>query len=148
MEPMRFYSRFLTLLLAITLVATNSHAQSSSLSGRVTDQSGAVLPGVEITVTNAANGLQRTILSNSEGLYIFAQLPPGPYTLSAIQTGFQSVTIEGVTLLVNTNVELPVTFEVAALTASVTVSAGPEQMNTTMRRWETRSEPGRSANCP
>ncbi len=131
MELMRFYSRFLTLLLAITLVATNSHAQSSSLSGRVTDQSGAVLPGTEITVTNVANGLQRNNLSNSEGLYIFAQLPPGAYTLAAIQTGFQSVTIEGVTLLVNTNVELPVTFEVAALTESVTVSAGPEQLNTT-----------------
>ena len=131
MEPIRFYSAFLIFLMAITLAAPTSHAQSSSLSGRVTDESGAVFPGAEITVTNAANGLQRTILSNNEGLYIFAQLPPGSYTLSATQPGFQSVIIEGVTLLVNTNVELPVTFEVAALTESVTVSAVAEQLNTT-----------------
>ncbi len=131
MEPIRFYSAFLIFLMAITLAAPTSHAQSSSLSGRVTDESGAVFPGAEITVTNAANGLQRTILSNNEGLYIFAQLPPGSYTLSATQPGFQSVIIEGLTLLVNTNVELPVTFEVAALTESVTVAAVAEQLNTT-----------------
>ena len=131
MEPIRFYSASLIFLMAITLAAPTSHAQSSSLSGRATDESGAVFPGAEITVTNAANGLQRTILSNNEGLYIFAQLPPGSYTLAATQPGFQSVTIEGVTLLVNTNVELPVTFEVAALTESVTVSAVTKQLNTT-----------------
>ena len=52
MEPIRFYSAFLIFLMAITLAAPTSHAQSSSLSGRVTDESGAVFPGAEITVTN------------------------------------------------------------------------------------------------
>ena len=68
MEPIRFYSAFLIFLMAITLAAPTSHAQSSSLSGRVTDESGAVFPGAEITVTNAANGLQRTKPQSSEGL--------------------------------------------------------------------------------
>ena len=116
----------------IALAAPNSHAQSSGLSGVVADETGGVLPGVEITVMNKSNGLQRTLLSNDEGLYVFAQVPPGSYTLSATQPGFKSVVIEGVTLLVNTNIELPVVFDtVAALTESITVSASAKQLNTT-----------------
>ena len=98
MKPFRIYSPFLKCLVAIALTAPNSHAQSSGLSGVVTDETGGVLSGVEITVMNEANGLQRTLLSNDEGLYVFAQLPPGSYTLSATQPGFKSVVIEGVTL--------------------------------------------------
>ena len=132
MKPFRIYSPFLKCLVTIALTAPNSHAQSSGLSGVVADETGGVLPGVEITVMNKANGLQRTLLSNDEGLYVFAQLPPGSYTLSATQPGFKSVVIEGVTLLVNTNIELPVVFDtVAALTESITVSASAKQLNTT-----------------
>ncbi len=131
MARKRFRYTFFSLLAAMAWAAPDSYSQSGSLSGTVTDASGAVIPGAEITVTNEANGLQRNLLSDGQGLYMFAQLPPGAYTLSAIQPGFQSVIVEGVTLLVNTHVEIPVTFEVAALTDSVTVSAPPEQINTT-----------------
>ena len=132
MKPSRFYFPLLAFLVTIALVAPNSHAQSSGLSGVVTDETGGVLPGAEITVMNEANGLQRNVLSNDEGLYVFAQLPPGSYVLSAAQPGFNSVTIEGVTLLVNTNVELSVVFDtLAALTESITVSASAKQVNTT-----------------
>ena len=125
-------SLFLPLLMAIAFLVPNSQAQSSSLSGVVTDETGGFLPDAEVTVTNEANGLQRTVLSNDEGLYVFAQLPPGSYKLSATQPGFNSVNIEDITLLVNTNVEIPVVFDtVAALTQSITVSASAQQLNTT-----------------
>ena len=132
MKSSRFYFPLLTVLVIAVLAAPHSYAQSSGLSGVVTDETGGVLPGAEITVLNEANGLQRTILSNDEGLYVFTQLPPGTYTLSATQPGFQSVTVEGVRLLVNTNVELPLIFDtVTALTQAITVAASANQLNTT-----------------
>ncbi len=131
MKPSPFYSLLPAFLVAILIAAPYSYAQSSSLSGVVTDETGGVLPGVEITILNEANGLQRTVLSNDEGLYVFPQLPPGSYTLAAAQPGFELVTIEGITLLVNTKIDLPVKFDVEALTESVTVSAAARQLNTT-----------------
>ena len=131
MKPLHVYSPFLAFLVTILVAAPFSYAQSSSLSGVVTDETGGVLPGVEITILNEANGLQRTILSTDEGLYVFPQLPPGSYTLAATQPGFELVTIEGITLLVNTKIDLPVKFDVEALTESVTVSAAARQLNTT-----------------
>ncbi len=131
MKPLHVYSPFLAFLVTILVAAPYSYAQSSSLSGVVTDETGGVLPGAEVTVTNEANGLLRTVLSSDEGLYVFAQLPPGSYTLSASQPGFKSVTIQGVTLLVNTKVEIPVRFDVEALEESITVSAAARQLNTT-----------------
>lgn len=106
MRPARIYLSFLALLAALALAAPKAQAQSSSLSGVVTDQTGDILPDAEIMVTNQDNNLQRTVLSNQEGLYVFAQLPPGPYTLLAEHPDFKSVAIEGITLLVNTNREL------------------------------------------
>ncbi len=132
MKPSHVCFPFLALLAAIVLATPNAQAQSSNLSGVVTDETGGILPDAEITVINEANNLQRTVLSNEDGLFVFAQLPPGSYKLLAAQPGFQSVTMEGITLLVNTNLELPVVFDtVATLTKSITVSAAAQQLNTT-----------------
>ncbi len=131
MKPLSVCSLFPAVLVAVLLAAPYAYAQSSSLSGVVTDETGGVLPGVEITIVNEANGLQRTVISSDEGLYVFPQLPPGSYTLSAMQPGFNPVTVEDITLLVNTNLEIPVNFAVEALTESVTVSAAARQLNTT-----------------
>ena len=132
MKHSHIYSLILTLLVAITLVTPDAQAQSSSLSGVVTDKNGGVLSDAEITVINQDNNLQRTVLSNQEGLYVFAQLPPGPYTLSAAHHDFKSVDLEGITLLVNTNLELPVVFDaLATLNQSIDVSATAPQLNTT-----------------
>ena len=123
---------FLIFLVTIAVVVPDLQAQSSSLSGVVTDETGGILPDAEVTVVNDDNNVQRTVLSNEEGLFVFAQLPPGSYTLSATQPGFNTVTVEGITLLVNTNLELPVVFDtVATLTRSITVSATAPQLNTT-----------------
>ena len=132
MKPVPACLLFLILLAAVILAAPSAQAQSSSLSGVVTDETGGILPDAEITVINQDNNLHRTVLSSQEGLFVFAQLPPGSYTLTASQPGFNEVTLEGITLLVNTNLEIPVVFDtVATLTRSITVSATAPQLNTT-----------------
>ena len=106
--------------------------QSSGLSGVVSDETGGVLPGAQIDLLNESNGFQRSETSNEEGRYTFAQLPPGSYSLSAVHEGFAPVVIEGVSLLVNTNVSLPVVFgTVEAVEETVTISASAAQLNTT-----------------
>src|SRR5258705_13900745 len=63
-------------------------AQSTAqINGTVRDQSGAVLPGVDITVMQTATGLMRTTVTNETGSYVFANLPIGPYRLQAALPG-------------------------------------------------------------
>ncbi len=119
-------------MLSAFLFAPVLFGQSSGLHGVVTDETGGVIPGAEIDIMNEANGFQRSAESNDEGTYTFAQLPPGTYTLSATREGFAPVIVEGLSLLVNTNVSLPVVFgTVAAVEEAVTVSASAVQLNTT-----------------
>ena len=94
------YVRSALLLLLFGILGNpNLLAQSSGLSGVVTDETGGVIPGAAIDVMNEENGFQRSASSNEEGIFTFAQLPPGSYTLSAIREGFTPVLIEGVSVL-------------------------------------------------
>ena len=98
----------------------------------MTDETGGVIPGATIDVMNEENGFQRSVASNEEGLFTFAQLPPGSYTLSAVREGFTPVLIEGISVLVNTNVSYDVVFgTVEAVEEAVTISASAAQVNTT-----------------
>ena len=67
-------------------------AQSSNatVSGTVSDSTGALIPGVTITATNTQTGIVSTVLSNESGTYDFASLQPGSYNLSAELSGSDS----------------------------------------------------------
>ena len=74
------FSGMLLVLLACSSVWAQATAQ---ISGTVKDQSGAVLPGVEITVTQTDTGVARTAVSNETGSFVLPNLPLGPYRLEA-----------------------------------------------------------------
>ena len=76
---------FLTLLLPNLLFAQTN---AGSLSGRVTDASGAALPGVTVTATNSATGFNRTSSRNPTARYRFQSLPVGTYNVTADLSGF------------------------------------------------------------
>ncbi|HKR64758.1 MAG TPA: carboxypeptidase-like regulatory domain-containing protein, partial [Thermoanaerobaculia bacterium] len=94
-------------------MATSLLAQSStgSISGTVTDDSGAALPGVSITATNASTGASRTVVTNSAGSYTFALLPPAKYSVETQLEGFQPMRRENVTVNVGSDVALNVTLK-------------------------------------
>jgi hypothetical protein len=75
----RFFSALSALLLAVLLGVSPALAQSQaangSIEGTVSDSSGGVLPGVTVTVTNTDNGLERTVVTNEDGLYRAQLLP-------------------------------------------------------------------------
>src|SRR5262249_58868702 len=71
---------------------------NATVSGTVTDSTGAVLPGLTVTSTNNATGVVSTVFSNEAGVYNFASLLPGTYTVKAELPGFQTQTYTGVQL--------------------------------------------------
>ena len=86
------------------LTCSAGWAQSTAqVNGRVTDQSGAVLPGVEVTATQTATGLPRTAVTDETGSYVLTNLPLGPYRLEAALPGFRTYVQTGITLQVGSN---------------------------------------------
>jgi len=63
---------------------------NATLSGTVTDATGALIPGVEITATETETGVVSTTVTNESGTYQFPSLQPGPYRVNASLAGFQS----------------------------------------------------------
>jgi hypothetical protein len=105
-------SRFVGLALALSIVAAPLRAQTTtaSLSGRILDSTGAVLPGASVSVTNTATGVTAwTGVTDGAGLYIAPSLQVGTYDITASLPGFKTVTIRGVSLTVDqrARVDLP-----------------------------------------
>jgi hypothetical protein len=135
-------------LFAFTFVPICRAQDTSGMTGTVTDQSGAAIPGATVVLTNVATGAKYTQVTNSIGAYRFAQIPPGVRYLARITAkGFAAVTINNVSLLVGQvrtqNVSMSVgtqvsTVEVTASNAVVTLDTtdalvgnnlDPEQLN-------------------
>ena len=95
------------------LVCGAAWAQSTAqVSGRVTDQSGAVLPGVEVTMTQTGTGLVRSAVTNETGAYVLPNLPVGPYRLESTLPGFRTYAQSGIVLQVNSSPAINVVLEV------------------------------------
>src|SRR5262252_9832048 len=85
------------------------------ISGVAQDVSGAVVPGVAITATQTATGVTRRVLTGSDGNYVMAQLPIGPYQLTAEKAGFKTYVQKGIVIQVGENPTINVTLEVGAV---------------------------------
>lgn len=129
---MKEIKRFLNVLAAILLVSGMVFAQAvTSVSGRVTDPTGASIPGASIELENTGTGLKRTGKSDPAGLYSFLQVVPGDYRLTAKATGFATKVINDVRLLVNNPATVNIGLEVGAISETVAVTAEAVQVNTT-----------------
>lgn len=126
-------SRSLLLIALLILVPTLLFAQTNagSLSGRVTDPSGAGLPGVTVTATNSATGFNRSVVTETDGSYRFQSLPVGTYEVTADLAGFGAVTTRNVEINVSTDRGLNVTLKQAAVKEQITVTASAPLIETT-----------------
>jgi hypothetical protein len=114
------------------LLATALFGQTTSLTGTVSDPSGAVVPSATIAIVNSQTGAERQTTSDNQGRYTMQQLTPGTYKLTAKAPGFADVVINNVELLVNQPATLPILFEkVGTTSTTVTVEATATQVNTT-----------------
>lgn len=104
-----------------------SQAQSvnATLSGTTTDQTGALLPGVTIRITNPETGFQREVQTGDNGSFTFPALPPATYTVSASRDGFAPAEFNNLKLNVNDDRSLRVELRVGEVGESVTVTDEP-----------------------
>ena len=96
---------------------------TAELNGRVTDSSGAVLPGVTVTATQTATGLVRTVVTDGDGNYLVSNLPTGPYRLEVSLQGFKSYVQTGLVLTVGATPTVNAALELGSLEETVTVEA-------------------------
>ena len=105
---------------------------SGDLTGVVTDATGAVVPKVNITLTNDATGATRTTESTAAGVYRFTALPiTGTYTLKAEAKGFRLVSYKGVVVSVGATATLDISLQVGSAGETVSVEAGTQLVQTT-----------------
>ncbi|PYR62481.1 MAG: TonB-dependent receptor, partial [Acidobacteria bacterium] len=112
-------------LLATLLTAAPARAQlaTAQINGRVTDSSGAVLPGATVTMMQTATGLTRSIVTDDTGSYLISNLPTGPYRLEIALQGFRTYVQTGLVLQVGATPTVNATLALGSLEEAVTVEA-------------------------
>jgi hypothetical protein len=121
---------YLSLLLACA--GTGLFAQTSSITGNVTDPTASVIPGATITFVNLDTGAERTAIADPQGRYTVTQMAPGFYKATAKAPGFADVEVERIELLVNQPSTLEIKFtKVGSTETKVEVMAAATQVNTT-----------------
>src|SRR5579883_2550780 len=90
-----------SILLALTLGSVDLQAQTARIAGRVTDGTGAVVPGTNIIVQSVGTGAERKVTANEDGYYTVPLLLPGEYRVQVEHTGFKPITRTGVVLEVD-----------------------------------------------
>ena len=119
------HSVWLLIFLASRLAA---QVISSSIVGDVLDSSGAAMPGVVVTVTSASTGAAREISTDATGAYVFPQLNPGLYQLTANHPGFKRYEVTNIVLLVSQTVRVDIRLQVGEVNEQVRVTAQAVQL--------------------
>ena len=131
---LRSWSGFAVLLALLVSNPPWAHAQiattTATLSGVVSDPSGALLPKATLTLTSAEKGITRTSTTDGGGRYSFNQLPPAAYSLTVKAKGFEAYQQNGIALNAAETATQNVTLTVGAETTSVTVTSDVALLNT------------------
>lgn len=124
--------RFIVAIIAILCLAAYATCQQTraTLTGLVTDPSGAVVPNATIKVVNSATGATTVVKSNSRGSYTAPFLQPGVYTISVQMAGFKSYRHTGVELQVEATVTENIVLQIGNVNQSVVVTAATPMINT------------------
>ncbi len=120
----QFVTACLIVLAPLSLAGTASaQAVTGTILGTVADTTGAVLPGVSVTVKQTETGFTRTLTSDSNGEYTAASVPTGTYTVTGEISGFKSVSLSNVQVGVDSRIRADLKLEVGAMTESVEIVA-------------------------
>src|SRR6188474_1092432 len=127
-------------VLACLLASTHAFAQgggassTGTITGKVTDTSGGVLPGVTVNATSPSMMGVQSSVTNSEGMYRFPAIPPGTYALSYELPGFNTLKREGIEIRLGFTAQINVELAVASLQETVTVTGESPVIDTSTTR--------------
>lgn len=124
----------LTLLLALAAIlplsVANAQTLYGSITGNVTDSSGAAVPNAKVEVRNDATGLVKSILTDERGGYTMSDLLPGTYKVTFSASAFSSRVLDRADISVNSTLRLDVTLSVTQVSESITVGASGVNLQT------------------
>ena len=145
--------RFPSLMLPVLLILSSvgvvfSQSTTASLSGTVTDEKSAVIPGAGVTAKNVDTGLSRSVVTDADGRYNFVNLPVGGYELTVESASFARHIQKGITLDVNQNAVIDVALRPGGVQEVVTISENASLLNTTTAEVSTRFDERRLAELP
>jgi len=135
-----------SLSLTAVLLAVSCLAQTrdrAEIGGRISDATGAVVPNVSLLLRNEATGHEYSTISTGTGDFVFPFLPAGSYALTAELAGFARLKIEGIQVVSNQSLSLPLILKVGGPDTALTVTAEPnpiEITNPTVRHVITEKE--------
>ncbi len=131
--PFRMVALVLASIAILFLQTSLSFAQADtgSVSGTVTDRSGAVIPGATVTLTNEGTNVSRSVETDASGLYVFSPVRVGTYTVSVSKTGFDTVNHPSITVNIQQNSVVPFTLNPGRVTQTVQVTGAVPLLETT-----------------
>jgi len=128
---MKKFTRMLIVGLAIFMTHIAVQAQTTgSLSGTITDPSGAVVAGASITITSIATGAERSAVANSSGAFDFQALLPGTYSASVEAAGFKKAVVRDIIVSVASTAQLTIPLEIGTANETVTITTTQDVINT------------------
>jgi hypothetical protein len=122
---------FLAVILAVGIAGPARAQVTASVSGRVEDATGAIVPGAMVTVASLETGAARTATASAAGTYRVLSLPVGQYEVRATAAGFKAVVQTGISLVVGEEAVVNLKLEVGAVQEQVTVTGEAPLVNTT-----------------
>ena len=124
--------RWSVLALSALLIVSTAFAQirSSTITGTVQDATGAVLPGVEVALTNQDTNISNTTTTTETGQYTFPYLQAGTYTVAINKTGFSPYSQKDIEVTTAQTVRIDVTLEVGAVQQAIEVTASSAHIQT------------------
>jgi hypothetical protein len=129
MTPKRILALFVFIALAMA-VPMFAQSDRATIVGTVKDSSSAVMPGVQVRVTNVATNAVETASTDSTGFYRVVNLAIGDYVVSFSKNGFKTLERKGLTLLISQVAEVDATLQVGGMSESVEVTSAPPILQT------------------
>jgi hypothetical protein len=127
--------RLLPLLATLALLTALAHPLSAavggSISGTVKDPAGAFIPKAVVTATNLQTGVRQSVTTNKAGAYLFSGLAVGRYDVGIVAQGFRPYRRAGITLDVNSALQVDAVLQIGESTEAITINESAEQVETT-----------------
>ncbi len=108
-----------------------AQTETATVSGLITDETGAVVPGAEVKLQSVDRGTTTTAKTNDAGIYVFASVHPGQYQVTVHRPGFKQVDLLGMIVNVQDHIEQNFRLQIGSVSESVTVNASDIHLNTT-----------------
>src|ERR1700751_5186573 len=145
---LRFLLLTMLVITSVTFQTAWSQEVTASISGTITDPSGASVPGATVAATSVERGIMYTATTNDSGLYLIAHLPVGSYTLKVEKSGFASATHPQFVLTLNQVARIDIAMKVGQASETVEVSGAAPVLKTETTQVDTIINAATNDNMP